>query len=114
MTNFAHGRAAENAAANYLVQQGFKVIDQNWRRRMCEIDIVARKDDVIYFVEVKYREHGYQGTGLEYITPTKLKQMTFAASMWVSENNWNEDYNLSAIEVAGSDYAVTEFIDSVL
>ena len=113
MTNFAHGRTAEEAAANYLVRLGYEIIDQNWRRRSCEIDIVARKGEVIYFVEVKYRQNNKQGSGLEYITPAKLKQMTFAATMWVAENNWNADYNLAAIEVAGQEYEITEFIDSV-
>lgn len=113
MTNFAHGRAAEEAAANYLLGRGYEIIDQNWRRRSCEIDIVARKNGVVYFVEVKYRINDKQGSGLEYITPAKLKQMTFAANMWVAENNWNGDYQLAAIEVSGSDYAISDFIDSL-
>lgn len=113
MTNFAIGRAAESAAAEYLQKQGWDILAQNWRRRRCEIDIVAQKRKVVYFVEVKYRRGSEQGSGLEYITPAKLKQMRFAAAMWVAENNWPGDYQLAAVEVAADDFTVSEFIESL-
>lgn len=111
MTNFSAGRQAEEAAASYLKKLGFKIVDQNWRTRFCEIDIVAQKDGIIYFVEVKYRLSDQQGSGFEYITPKKLKQMQFAAEMWVSNANWSGEYCLSGIEVSGSKFAITDFVD---
>ncbi len=107
------GRAAENAAAEYLIERGFKVLEQNWRTRWCEIDIVAEKDKVVYFVEVKFRKNENWGSGLEYITPKKLKQMQFAAEFWVSNKNWTGDYNLSAIEVTSTDFKITNFISAL-
>lgn len=95
------GRAAESEVAKYLSEQGFKILDQNWRTRTCEIDLVAQKDKVIYFVEVKYRSTIDQGDGFEYITPAKLKQMAYAAEVWVQENNWSGDYRLLAAAVSG-------------
>jgi uncharacterized protein (TIGR00252 family) len=106
-SNFAHGREAEAAAAEYLKELGFKILSQNWRTRYCEIDIVAEKGKRVYFVEVKYRQSGKQGSGLEYITPRKLQQMGLAARFWVSDNDWTGDYSLGAIEVSGSDYTIT-------
>lgn len=113
MTNFAHGRAAEAAAADYLRRHGYKILTQNWRTKYCEIDIVASRKNIIYFVEVKYRQSGDQGEGLDYVTPKKLKQLCFAAEIWVADNNWSDDYMLGVIEVSGSDYQVTEFITSI-
>jgi len=110
VTNFSHGRAAESAAVEYLKSQVYKILDQNWRTRLCEIDIVAKKNKTIYFVEVKYRHNSEQGQGLDYITPAKLKQMTFAARMWLADNVWDGDYSLAAMEVSGADYSVTEFL----
>ncbi len=112
MTTTNTGRAAENAAAEYLKSKGYKILEQNWRTRWCEIDIVAKKDNKVYFVEVKYRKSAAWGSGLEYITPKKLKQMRFAAEFWVSNNNWSGDYYLSAIEVMGDNH-VTEHIEIV-
>ncbi len=103
MTNFATGHAAEQVAAEYLQDKRFKIVCLNWKTRYCEIDIVAQKDNAIYFVEVKSRKNSLQGSGLDYITPRKLKQMTFAAEMWVSENKWKGDYCLAAISIEGNE-----------
>lgn len=113
MTNYSNGRLAENAAAAYLQRHGFEIIARNWRNRWCEIDIVASKGTCIYFVEVKYRQSDSQGFGLEYVTPTKLKQMHFAASFWIDDHDWQGEYSLAALEVSGEDYAVSEFIEEI-
>lgn len=107
------GRQAEDAAAEYLQSKKFEVLSQNWRTRWCEIDIVAKKKKIIYFVEVKYRKTADFGGGLDYITHGKLKQMKFAAEFWISNNDWSGDYRLSAIEVDGLDFEITKFIESI-
>lgn len=111
MTNYQTGHDAEKQAAKYLVKQGFKIRELNWKTKFCEIDIVAEKDKTIHFVEVKSRKNSYQGTGLEYITPKKLKQMSFAAEMWVQGSGWPGDYQLSAISIDAEDIT---FIDSLV
>lgn len=107
------GRQAEDLAAQYLSAKGHELLAQNWRNRWCEIDIVAKKARSIHFVEVKYRASSSHGSGLEYITPTKLKQMKYAALHWVSENQWEGDYQLDAIEVAGDSGAI-KFVENVI
>ena len=102
------------AAKVYLEMRGFKILEQNYRRPKCEIDIIAQKDGVIHFVEVKYRHDDEQGSGLEAITATKLKQMRFAAYTWVDEYKWRGEYVLSAVEVAGSTFSIMSFIENVL
>jgi uncharacterized protein (TIGR00252 family) len=71
------GQSAEERVAKLLEKAGFKILARNWRTRICEIDIVANKNKIIYFVEVKFRSSEKQGSGLEYITPKKLKQSCF-------------------------------------
>jgi len=110
MSTTSTGRAAEDAAAEYLRTQGYKVLEQNWRTRYCEIDIVAQKGKTVSFVEVKYRKSDAYGSGLDYITPKKLQQMTFAAEMWVSNHSWNGDYTLAAVEVTGPSFQITNFL----
>lgn len=110
MTNHASGHAAEKSAADYLVKLGFKIIDMNWKTRYCEIDIIAEKDSAIYLVEVKSRQNSSQGYGLDYITPAKIRQMRFAAEMWVSNNDWQGEYQLAAIGIDGKEMV---FIDEL-
>lgn len=112
MTATETGRRAENVAADYLRGLGYEIVARNWKTRVCEIDIVARKNNCAYFVEVKYRARDQQGGGLEYITAKKQQQMRFAADMWCAENQWNDDMALAGIEVSGN-FEVTDFIDSI-
>lgn len=105
------GRRAEAAVAEHMKDRGYKILEQNWRTRWCEIDVVAQKEDTVFLVEVKYRSSNRQGDGLEYITPKKLDQMTFAAELWVSNHNWQGEYCLAAAAVAGDNFQVTNFIE---
>jgi uncharacterized protein (TIGR00252 family) len=104
------GQRAESAAALFLEAKGCRILDRNWRTRMCEIDIVAERANVIYFCEVKYRSRTEQGSGIDYITPKKLVRMRFAAESWVHAHGYSGDYQLSAIEVSGPAYAVTNAV----
>jgi len=106
------GSEAERAVAEYLVKSKYKIVDINWKTKWCEIDIVAEKNKVMHFVEVKYRFSPYQGGGFDYIHSKKLQQMKRAADSWVLINKWNGEYVLSAAEVAGADYDV-EFIEEI-
>lgn len=108
MTNYSAGHEAERLAADYLRTQGFEIIQLNWKTKTCEIDIVAQRDDILFFIEVKSRKTSAQGTGFEYITTKKQKQMTFAAELYVAVNNWTRDYRLGAISV---DRGVISFIE---
>jgi uncharacterized protein (TIGR00252 family) len=113
MTTFTTGRQAEAVAATYLEKLGFTILEQNYRTRWCEIDIVAEKANELYFVEVKYRQNAKQGSGLEYITGSKLNQMMRAAEFWVAERQDSRQYYLAGIEVSGTDFQVTDFIESL-
>lgn len=113
MNSTITGRKAEAAAGVYLEMRGYKIVEMNFRRPRCEIDIVATKDDTVYFVEVKYRRNDMQGSGLEAITATKLKQMAYAAEVWVQETKWQGPFQLAGIELSGPDFTIMGFIDNV-
>jgi len=110
MTTFDTGRKAESVAAEYLKQHGCAIVAKNWRTKFCEIDVIAQRDRVVYFCEVKYRKTDRQGSGLEYITPQKLQQMRLAAEAWVHFTGWQGEYQLCAIEVSGPDFRITSVI----
>ena len=111
-TNYSSGHEAENVAAEFMQSRGFEIIELNWQTPVCEIDIIANKNKIVYFVEVKYRINDNQGGGFDYITAKKLQQMQFAAECWVQENKYLGDYELSALEMS-ADYQVTSFIQEL-
>lgn len=100
-TSTSLGRLAETKAAKYLEEQDHQILAQNWHTRWCEIDIVSKFQQEIYFTEVKYRKRPKSGQGLEYITETKLKQMERAAISWLQAHDWQGSSSLGAIEVSG-------------
>jgi len=93
------GRHAEEKVAELLRSNGHKIDAMNWRTRWCEIDIVSILDSCVYFTEVKYRSSTDWGDGFSYITSKKFKQMKFAAEMWISDNNWQDEAALQGASV---------------
>jgi Holliday junction resolvase-like predicted endonuclease len=67
------GYWGETEAANFLVRQGFKVVEKNYYSTVGEIDIVAKKGDDFYFIEVKTRRAGGLATDLAVTTAKKRK-----------------------------------------
>lgn len=106
------GSEAEGRVAEFLKREGYTILEKNWKTKWCEVDIVAKKDGCIYFVEVKYRSTPDQGGGFDYITGPKLKKMDLAARSWVEINGWTGEYVLSAAEVSGLDFDI-EFIEQI-
>ncbi len=105
------GRAAEAAVSAHLAGLGYSIVQQNWRTRWCEIDIIASKRKTIYFIEVKHRSSQVQGSGFEYIGPHKLRQLQFAVDFWVAQNNWNGDCRLFGADVSGLNFENIELVE---
>lgn len=112
ITTKSIGDVAENIAAKYLVSYGHQILDRNWKTKFCEIDIVSRKGDVIYFTEVKYRKKPDQGGGLATVTPKKLHQMKFAAEFYVLSNKLsNVNLRLAVMSLGGQPSVVEVFLE---
>lgn len=104
------GDIAEDVTAEYLEQQGHEIVARNWKTKFCEIDIVSRCDDTIYFTEVKYRRQANQGGGVAAITPKKLRQMKFAAEYFVLKHELHDtNLRLAFAEVGGQDFLLSEW-----
>lgn len=111
MITATQGQAAELAVAELLSSKGYKILARNWKTKICEIDIIAKKTGIVHFVEVKYRAGAEQGSGLEHITPQKLNQIKFAVRVWCQNYNWDGDCRLLGAEVSGlnrEDIFITE------
>jgi uncharacterized protein (TIGR00252 family) len=100
------GNAAEQLVADRLTEQGYEIIERNWKTKWCEVDIIAQKDGVVWFVEVKYRATTKFGDGLEYIGPKKLQHLRLAADLWVTQHHYAGEYTLGAVSVSATDMAM--------
>jgi ribonuclease HII len=105
------GDAAESRVAAHLKKLGHEIIDRNWRTKFCEIDIVSRRGDTVYFTEVKHRKNDAQGGGKAAITPSKQKQMRFAAEFYATANKLESNLLLAAAVTSGVPPRVEEFLE---
>ena len=80
------GAGGEALAAGYLREHGYEVLEANFRSRFGEIDLIARMDGVIAFVEVKQRGAYSRGTPGEAVTRTKQARISGTALYYLKEN----------------------------
>jgi putative endonuclease len=80
----AVGRHGEEVVARALTDQGWEVLDRNWRCAIGEIDIVARDGGDAVAVEVKTRQSSTFGSPLEAVTWVKLARLRRLAAAWLA------------------------------
>lgn len=72
------GKMGERLAVVYLKERGFHILHQNWRHGHLEIDIIAAKQNVLHFIEVKTRRNTKFGYPEDGVTPEKISKLTDA------------------------------------
>lgn len=77
------GENYEMLAVNYLLSQGYTVIERNFFMRGGELDLIAEKENVLCFIEVKYRRNENAGNAAEAVTPSKIKNIIKTARFWL-------------------------------
>lgn len=80
----AAGADKEQLAARYLVDNGYTVLERNFRNRTGEIDIIAKKDNYIVFVEVKYRNNNKYGYAVEAVNYRKQQIIRHVAQFYMT------------------------------
>ncbi len=85
-TRRALGARGEEAVARWYQDEGFEVLDRNWRRRDGELDLVVGRDRVVVFCEVKTRSGDRFGAPVEAITHEKRRRLRLLAARWLDES----------------------------
>ena len=96
------GQLGEKLAAQYLREQGFKIIALNYQTKHGEIDIVCRKDKITVFVEVKTRTSNICGLPEEAITKTKATHLINSAFEYLIQNPGPWQIDLVTVEILSS------------
>ncbi|MBD3823605.1 MAG: YraN family protein [Epsilonproteobacteria bacterium] len=91
----AKGNAAEDAACEYLTQKGFVIQERNFYSRFGEIDIIALKEGVLHFIEVKSGE-SYEAA-IYNITPNKLSKIIKTSQIYMSKYSLQCDYQFDGL-----------------
>ncbi len=97
------GKKGEEMAMNYFVQHHYQVLHQNWRYSHYEIDIIALKNNVLHFIEVKIRSSKAFGLPEENVTKKKFKALLNAADEFLYQHQQyrHVQYDILAITTLG-------------
>lgn len=94
------GNLGENIAKDYLINNDYKILDSNFRCYIGEIDVIARKNDIISFIEVKSRYYNDYGIPREAVTHKKQMTISKVASYYITKHNLkNYYYSFDVIEL---------------
>jgi len=104
----AKGKYYEQKACEYLNLQGFKIIEQNFfAKKIGEIDIICKKDDIYHFVEVK---SGESFEAVYNISPSKLNKLKRSIDYYIQNKKLDISYCIDAIIFANEDLEYLENI----
>lgn len=109
MTKKDIGDIGEEYAAKYLSEHGCEIVCRNFRIKGGEIDIIAKKGDILHIVEVKTRKPSPLTTGEEAITPRKRELLIRAAGEYLNRNGLEIScvFDVAVVELSGG--SVTDF-----
>lgn len=93
------GDAGEKLAARYLTDKGYVVIAKNYRYKKGEIDIIALKDGLMVFAEVKTRRGTAYGEPEDFVGIKKAGLILRAAENYIFAHNWQKDIRFDVISI---------------
>ena len=87
----AIGTEYETMACEYLIQQGYQILQRNFRCRQGEIDVIAKENEYLVFVEVKYRRSGQDGDPAEAVDARKQARILHTARYYMAFHHMPEN-----------------------
>jgi putative endonuclease len=81
------GKDSESLAARHLKKNGYKILEQNYRNKLGEIDIIAKEKGTLVFVEVKARKTHVFGNPKWAVTPKKQRKISMVALYYLKAAN---------------------------
>lgn len=113
MNNIQKGKLGEEIALKYIVSKGGKIIEKNYKTKIGEIDLIAKLNGEIVFVEVKSRSNINYGYPSEAVNYKKRKKITTVAKFYILDNSLqNISIRFDVIEVYLSDRKINHIVNA--
>ena len=97
-------RLGENIAKDFLKQRGFIIIATNWRHLHYEIDIVARQQNILVFVEVKTRsrfKYGFPDKSIDHKKENRLRE---AAEIYIEHKDLHNEIRFDIVSIVKNNF----------
>ncbi|MDP5092994.1 MAG: YraN family protein [Polaribacter sp.] len=93
------GEIGEQLAIDYLLKNGYKISERNYRYLKAEVDIIALKENTLVAVEVKTRTSNYFGNPEDFVTKKKIKLLVSAVDFYVTKRNLDVNVRFDIIAI---------------
>ena len=101
------GKKGEQMAVDFLVEKDYVILERNYRFDRAEVDIIAKKEDVLAIVEVKTRSSLDFGNPQDFVKPKQIKRLVKAVDQYVLVNNLDVEVRFDIIAIVKEGQKVT-------
>lgn len=98
-----YGKIGEDIAATFLEKQGYTIRHRNWRWNRKELDIVAQKDGILVFVEVKSRRNDVFGLPEDAVNERKIRHIVASADAYIKKFSMDCPVRFDIISIIGDE-----------
>ena len=113
MDNKVKGKLGEALAKKYLESLGIKIIEENYRYKRGEIDLIGiSSNELLIFIEVKYRKNNHYGHPENFVSEKQKKNIIYAADAYIHQAHWKKNIRFDIISVLVSDETITHLEDA--
>lgn len=108
------GKKGEQLAVDFLLSNGYAIVERNYRFEKAEVDIIAQKEDVLAIVEVKTRSTADFGNPQDFVKPKQIKNLIKAVDEYVTENELDVEvrFDIIAIVKEGKGHEIEHIQDA--
>jgi putative endonuclease len=102
------GKKGEKLAVDYLVKNNYDIIERNYRFDKAEVDIIAKKNQILAIIEVKTRSSSDFGNPQDFVKPKQIQRLVKAVDEYVTENDLDVEirFDIIAIVKTGTSYDI--------
>jgi len=102
ITRTQKGAHYEDLALQFLLQQGLKLIERNYRCHSGELDLLMQEKGALIIVEVRYRKNNRYGSALESVTKTKQARIIAATKHYIMTHKINQPIRFDVVAITGN------------
>lgn len=108
------GKLGEDLAADFLRKEGYEIVERNWTFQKAEVDIIAKKENVLAIVEVKTRSSIAFGDPQDFVNPKKIKLLVKAVDEYVSQTkvDFTVRFDIVAVSKDATIYKIEHLQDA--
>ncbi len=108
------GKKGEQLAVDFLIKNSYDIVERNYRFDKAEVDIIAKKDDILAIIEVKTRSTRDFGNPQDFVKPKQIKNLVKAVDEYVNVNGLDVEvrFDIIAIVKEGKSFKIEHLEDA--